>query len=69
MDFESFGYETPYCCVVCAQTPARLEPRSNCAVCEKHYTLPYSVLQKHFNDDPWERRTWGVGSQEDDWSY
>lgn len=69
MDFESFGYETHENCVVCGQGPARLEPRFNYAVCEKHFHLPPTIVQKHFNDDPWERRTWGVGSQEDDWSY
>jgi len=39
LNFETFGYPTEEGCQICGKKPAKVEPRFNYIVCEKHAVL------------------------------
>lgn len=44
--WENFGYKTEQPCCVCKEVPAQIEPRFGYAVCEKHYKMTLTEIDR-----------------------
>ena len=53
-DFELFGYDTDKPCEVCANKPAKIEPRFFYVVCKEHqYLTPIQISNNKNGGNKW----------------